>query len=622
MTQQITGIHIFEKLGPIDWEDELIAIQALSALTWKKYHGRIELYCNEEHLESLKKWGVDKLYDKIDTESLKSAPTGVDRSEYWSFCKLFISYKLDPPFVLVDTDLWLTDSLTFDFNKSFVAYHEENYDWSRPYNFYVNFDNFIPEKYLNYFDLTVKPVNVALLFWNDKELLKSWLDITNEILSENRKCELDRTQKTTFLEQWLLPMYAVKTNKPYGVLIPQRYNSSNDGMFEPNLWSPDVSEWNDDHWFTFNKIKHIWGLKKHFNHEKISTEIFEKVRYYIDEFKINELGLNDLKSLINKTAKFTESKTITGDSLNVLYCVPNIITNSLTNILIKRIENIYKEDNNIIIYVCNLGDDGINNNKLKHRIINVIGNNNYFSTTNESLDSIIEDNNIDICQYDISDYDEEFNIFMEKKFNEKKTFFIKSYDGVNLISSSNDYHLIEYPTINNVNNFLDSNSDYKFDNKSLPLHVKYQYKILFGLDHLKKHVICIGDINNIPNKLINIISKAYNDNSNTEFHFLNYIDADSKSGKVTISKLSESTKIWQENVDFYDFILISDVVIDFNNEHSTLIDEVKSYGIPVINIKEISNYVINNNINRIIPTNNKNIGRDYSNFYLSIKNTQ
>jgi len=62
-------------------------------------------------------------------------------------------------------------------------------------------------------------------------------------------------------------------------------------------------------------------------------------------------------------------------------------------------------------------------------------------------------------------------------------------------------------------------------------------------------------------------------------------------------------------------------VIDFNNEHSTLIDEVKSYGIPVINIKEISNCVINNNINRIIPTNNKNIGRDYSNYYLSIKNT-
>ena len=66
MGQQLTGVHIFEKLGPIEWEDELIAIQAISALSWKKFHGRIELYCNQEHLESLKKWGVDKIYDKIE----------------------------------------------------------------------------------------------------------------------------------------------------------------------------------------------------------------------------------------------------------------------------------------------------------------------------------------------------------------------------------------------------------------------------------------------------------------------------------------------------------------------------------------------------------------------------
>ena len=172
-----------------------------------------------------------------------------------------------------------------------------------------------------------------------------------------------------------------------------------------------------------------------------------------------------------------------------------------------------------------------------------------------------------------------------------------------------------------MNNLINPNFDYKFDNKTLPLHVKYQYKILFGLDHLKKHIICIGDINNIPNKLINIISKSYNDNSNTEFHFLNYVDEDSKNGKVTISKLSESTKIWQENVDFYDFILIADTVIYFNDGYSSLIDEVESYGITVNNIKKITN-INDNKINRITPTNNKNFGQNYSNYYLSVRNKQ
>jgi hypothetical protein len=152
MGQQLTGIHIFEKLGPIEWEDELIAIQAISALSWKKFHGRIELYCNEEHLKSLKKWGVDKIYDKIDTSLLSNAPKNINRNEYWTFCKIYVSSNLKPPFVLVDTDLWITDELNFDTSKSFIAYHEENYDWSKPDSFYINFDNFVPEKYLNYFD--------------------------------------------------------------------------------------------------------------------------------------------------------------------------------------------------------------------------------------------------------------------------------------------------------------------------------------------------------------------------------------------------------------------------------------------------------------------------------------
>ena len=94
MGQQLTGVHIFEKLGPIEWEDELIVIQAISALSWKKFHGRIELYCNEEHLESLKKWGGDKIYDKINTSLLLESPKNIDRKDYWTFCKIFVSSRL------------------------------------------------------------------------------------------------------------------------------------------------------------------------------------------------------------------------------------------------------------------------------------------------------------------------------------------------------------------------------------------------------------------------------------------------------------------------------------------------------------------------------------------------
>ena len=61
MPQNLTGIHVFEKNGPIEWEQMLAAAQFISALNWKKHHGRIELYTNDSWLSILKKYGVDEV---------------------------------------------------------------------------------------------------------------------------------------------------------------------------------------------------------------------------------------------------------------------------------------------------------------------------------------------------------------------------------------------------------------------------------------------------------------------------------------------------------------------------------------------------------------------------------
>ena len=481
MGQQLTGVHIFEKLGPIEWEDELIAIQAISALSWKKFHGRIELYCNEEHLESLKKWGVDKIYDKIDTSLLSTAPKNIDRNEYWTFCKIYVSVNLKPPFVLVDNDLWITDELNFDTSKSFVAYHEENYDWSRPYNFYVNFDNFVPEKYINYFDLNVKPTNVALLFWNDEELLKSWYDIVYEILNENRNCELSKPQKMTFLEQWLLPMNAVKNKKDYSTLLPQVYNSHiKDDIFHPELWSPSVSGWNETHYVNFNKIKHVWGLKKSFHILKIIRGVFETLYKTTKEYNLeDEYFLNIIKFIEKKIGVINPSKKLNSNTLKVMYFIPNIITDSNSNLLFKRIKYIYESNYDIELFVTTLPNKNKKDNIfLKEKIINLIGSKNYFEIgrTYEETLKIINDKKIDICHYENCLYDGDFNNIMNLIYldnNNIKT--IKSFDGINLESNNLIKKTIDYPLVNNVIRHI-PDIDYKFDKNKLPLHVKLQNK--------------------------------------------------------------------------------------------------------------------------------------------------
>ena len=624
---EITGVHIFEKLGPIEWEDELIAIQALSALTWKKYHGRIDLYCNEEHLESLKKWGVDKIYDKIDTELFSTAPP-FDRQNCWSFCKIYITTKLDPPFVLVDTDLWIRSELEFDTSKSFIAYHEENFDFNSPTNFYNKFDDFIPEKYINYYDNETKPVNVAALFWNDKELINEWYEVVCEVLDCKRKSKLSVEQKTTFLEQWLLPMIAKKTNRGYSTFVSQIFNSTMQDFMADDLWEPRVSEWSESEKLKFENIKHIWGLKKKFNYEKIMHDVFNKVRVDIEEFNIKDMGLIDLDKLIDRRSNFVKTKKVlNSNSTKILYCIPSLITDNSTNILIKRIKSLYDIDNDIIIYVCKPRSNSVSNQNYKNEIIDIIGTDNFIEIELDELDDTIKNLDINVCHYEISSYDENFNSFMEKKFIEKKTTIIKSIDGLELISNNDKKTKIPYPKENNVVKLLNPNIEYEHNKNELPIHVKYQERVLFNLGIFNSHIVCLGDVNNnnIPSNLYKVINEIHEINPMIEFHFFNYIDANTDRGKKIITSLSPSTKIWLENINFYKFIMTSDIVIVFNNTTSSLINEVVSYGIPILNVNEIPNLkskiisLLTNKPKSIIGDEPNNFGLDYQNFIESLE---
>jgi hypothetical protein len=642
MGQQLTGVHVFEKLGPIEWEDELIAIQVISALTWKKHHGRIELYCNEEHLESLKKWGADKIYDKIDTSLIDDIPKNVDKSTCWSFCKIYVSSKLEPPFVMVDTDLWLSDELEFDTTKSFVAYHEENYDWSQPYNFYVNFDNFVPEKYINQFDLNINPTNVALLFWNDKDLLQSWYEIVYEILLENRKCELTSTQKTTFLEQWLLPMNTVKLGKDYGVLIPQKFNSFViDDIFHPELWSPPISGWNETHYYNFNRVKHVWGLKKSFGYGNIVNEIFGILNNTTKELDLKKIGLSDILDLIEeRSGMILPSKKFSDNKIKVMLFIPDIITNNETNFLIKRIEYIYKSNFEIEFFVINFHSSEKNNPLLINKIINIIGSRNYFKIDKDinSILKIINENRIDICQYDLSFHDKNFNSLMFKLYENINIKTIKSDNGVDLISNINHNFKIDYPLVNNVLEYI-PNVDYEFSKNELPLHEKIKRRILYSLDYTHKHIICfVDDILNIPHSLFKIID-SFKYNNNVEFHFLNYLNNELDENKKIILRLPQYTKMWLENIDYIDFILLSDLVLDFTTNYNSISIESLTYGIPTLKrnqkitgsefevslpnntdlmIAEVKNNLFNKKKSEILISGN-NFSNQYHYFYSLLK---
>jgi hypothetical protein len=283
--QKLTGVHVYEKRKDSEWTTLGLAVQVLSILSWKTRYGRIELYTNDAHLEDLRAHGIDKLYDKIDTSTLAS--TRVDVEKYWAFGKIQIASIIEPPFVILDTDLWLSQDISFDSSKSYQGYHYEKIFHDHPLNHYIDFDQLIPNNLKGRWDKEILPTNTALLYINDKDLVNEWFKCSYEIANQPNQIEVDssisHSAYITFIEQRLLPMIAHELNKQYSTIVRPIYLSLpifNNG----NEWSPKASEWDDTTRNEFSKIIHIWGLKNQLNDPKIKDLIRSVITKHFDKY--------------------------------------------------------------------------------------------------------------------------------------------------------------------------------------------------------------------------------------------------------------------------------------------------------------------------------------------------
>ena len=285
--QTVTGIHVFEKRENDGWNELSFAVQLLSIISWKKFYGRIELYTNEEHLEDLKIRGIDVYYDKIDTELLKTMPE-LDKKKYWAFGKMYVASKLEPPFVLLDTDLWFDYPIAFNEDIAYQAYHFESFDKNYSENIYLDFENNIPAKWIGRWKKDLMPTNTAILRINDKELLKEWYECALEIAQQENQIIVDdnvHSYYMTFVEQRLLPMIAYEMRKVYKVIHPSTYKSYiKYGNGEE--WQPMFNQLKENDMRIVLAVRHIWGVK-HFlpENKELKKLIASLLQYSFNLFK-------------------------------------------------------------------------------------------------------------------------------------------------------------------------------------------------------------------------------------------------------------------------------------------------------------------------------------------------
>ncbi len=306
----MNAFHIYYQKDEEISNNDLInlLVQFASIKFWKKNQGEIHLYCNENHLNTLEKWGVDKFYDSINLDCLEDMPYFNYQDKYWSFCKIHAIKKiaeLYDQFVVLDTDLWIQESIKIDPSFQIIGYHEEDIieDDSNPY---VNPSNFLNSFDINSIDWSMNPMNCAFLYLNSKELVDEWYKWVLKTIETNKEKEtLVLSADTIFIEQRLLTAIAYTLKMRVGKLLPNVYQPHIPCDEFGNEWVPKIGYSLENQYVTWN-IKHVWGLKKSYDDPEIRNMVISTVLSsldtFIEDWKYDIPNLNEEVSEILKEA--------------------------------------------------------------------------------------------------------------------------------------------------------------------------------------------------------------------------------------------------------------------------------------------------------------------------------
>jgi len=282
----MTGYHVYFKNKEVEPYHEIdLLTTLLSCISWKKYYGLIKLFCNQEFLDYIKEYGLDKAYDEINVDVSDTIPYKEYLDKYWSFNKIHVAKlisQIEEKFVILDNDFYVSTYYEFNWDLNFLGYHHEAYNINSPDNVYLDPKVFLNEENCDKLNWGIPPINCAFMYFNSKNLIDTWYNWVLGVIEINKdKPKNDFNSDTIFIEQRLLPTLCDALNLSYETLLPNcylQYIPFNDDGHE---WFPLIDS-DLKYRELFNNFRHIWGMKRYYNQEKWRQ-------------KISDIQLKDLK---------------------------------------------------------------------------------------------------------------------------------------------------------------------------------------------------------------------------------------------------------------------------------------------------------------------------------------
>ena len=273
-------------MGNPDWkygtDDFEIISTVLSAMLWRKFNGPIKLYTDKEGLEFYNSLGMTDLWNGgIDSTTLTRIPQSVPADIFWAAGKIYAIRKEETPFVMMDTDLMVWDSIApYIKGNKLMAYHPEDlYDFYLPYELLKKPEGYTPNKK---WDWSLNPYNTALTYFaNDEDTAnfkKAYTQQAIKFMTNNVERPEEMVSQMVFAEQRLFSMVA---NLNVGYPVPTFLDyMDQEGKPFTHLWGIKYDARSDEQ--TQHELCVALGqaLRQNFPDVRLSNPIEELINKY------------------------------------------------------------------------------------------------------------------------------------------------------------------------------------------------------------------------------------------------------------------------------------------------------------------------------------------------------
>jgi hypothetical protein len=220
----------------------------LSALTWRKYNGEIDLICDRASALYYESLGIERVWNAV-KPIISDDLEGINPLMFWAAGKLLALRETPSPVVMLDTDFIVWKALAFG-DTPIAAHREDLHPDVYPDVSY--FQMKAGYTFNEAFDYTQLPLNTAFLYLPDEDFKQFYVSMAIEFMKSAQDCG-DNLCCMVYAEQRLLALCAEYLKMPVETLLDK------DKLFAPQ-----------------NNFTHLWGAKQKMRGDKAEEESFNK----------------------------------------------------------------------------------------------------------------------------------------------------------------------------------------------------------------------------------------------------------------------------------------------------------------------------------------------------------